>query len=102
MDDPTLCPRCDAPLEAAPNSEKRCPRCGTPLVCHELPRGKFPFTIKIVSGTTGEVVWSRTVTIAEARTGAKIEVPGFAGSEHYPVRAEIKYADGTTEVGGMQ
>jgi len=101
MDDPTLCPRCHAPLEVAPSSA-RCRRCGTPLVYHDLPRGKFPFTIDLVSGKTGAVVWSRTITIAEARTGAKIEVPGFAGSEHYPVRAEIKYADGTTEVGGMQ
>ena len=96
MDDSTHCPRCDAPLEVAPSSE-RCPRCGTPLVYHTLSRGKFPFTIDLVSGKTGEVVWSRTVTIAEARTGAKIEVPGFNGSEHYPVRAEIKYADGTTD-----
>ncbi len=73
-----------------------------PTARHDLTPDKFPFTIKLVSGTTGEVVWSRTVTIDEARNIAKVEIPSFAGSDHYPVRAEITYADGTTEVQGMQ
>jgi hypothetical protein len=36
------------------------------------------------------------VTLDEARSLAKIEIPSFAGTEHYPVLAEILYADGTT------
>ena len=43
-----------------------------------------------------------TVTIDEARHLAKVEIPSFAGSKHYPVRVEITYADGTIEVKGMQ
>lgn len=68
----------------------------------DLSPRKFPFTLKLVSGTTGEVVWSRTITLDEARKLAKIEVPSFAGTPHHPVRTEIEYADGTSEVGGMQ
>ena len=49
--------------------------------------------MQLVSGATGEVVWSRTVTLDEARGLAKVEIPSFVGSEHYPVRAEIEYAD---------
>lgn len=73
-----------------------------PIVHHDLPPAKFPFTLRIYSGKTGEVVWSRTVTLDEAQSLAKVEIPGYAGTEHYPVRVEIEYADGTTEVGGMQ
>lgn len=99
---PTSCLRCGAALVAVDDHERRCESCGTPHVRHDLSPDKFPFTLKFVSGTTGEVVWSRTVTIDEARSLAKVEVPSFAGSEHYPVRTEIEYADGTTEVRGMQ
>ena len=69
---------------------------------HNLPPSKFPFTLKLISETTGVVVWSRTVTIEEARKLAKVEIPSFAGTDQYPIRVEIEYADGTTEVRGMQ
>lgn len=65
------------------------------------PPEKFPLTFRLYSGTTGELVWSRTVTIEDARSLAKIEIPGYAGTAHYPVRSEIICADGTTHVGGM-
>ena len=100
-DDPTHCLRCGTPLNAADGGERRCPSCGTPHVRHDLSPSKFPFTLKLISGMTGEIVWSRTVTIDEARALAKVEIPSFANSAHYPVRAEIEYADGTTEVKGM-
>jgi hypothetical protein len=102
-DDPKKCLRCGADLVISPDSRVRCClRCGTPHARHDLPPEKFPFTLKLVSGTTGEVVWSRTVTIDEARNLAKVEIPSFTNSDHYPVRAEIEYADGTTDVRGMQ
>lgn len=99
----TTCLRCGTLLVVRPDHhERRCPSCGTLHARHDLVPSKFPFTLKLISGTTGEVVWSRTVTLDEARSLAKIEIPSFASSEHYPVRAEIIYADGTTEVKGMQ
>ncbi len=67
----------------------------------DLTPDKFPLTIRYFSGSTGELLWSRTVTIHEARGLAKIEIPGYAGTAHYPVRSEIVYADGTVDVGGM-
>lgn len=66
------------------------------------PPEKFPLTLQLYSGTSGELLWSRTVTLDEARSLAKIEIPGYAGTEHYPVRSEVVYADGTTSIGGMQ
>ena len=103
MDDPTHCLRCGAALAGVPGDRERaCTRCGTPHARHDMPLSKFPVTIKLISGTTGAVVWSRTITADEARGLAKVEIPSFAGSEHYPVSAEIAYADGTTEVRGMQ
>ncbi len=101
-DDLKQCLRCGSALSVAPGRAQSCPRCGTPHARHNLTPEKFPLTLKLVSGTTGAVVWSRTVSIAEARDLAKIEIPSFADSEHYPVRAEIEYADGTTEVRGVQ
>ena len=73
-----------------------------PTARHDYSPEKFPLTMRIYSGKTGEVVWSRTVTRDEARGLAKIEIPSYAGTEHYPVRAEIAYADGTIADGGMQ
>lgn len=70
-----------------------------PTARHDYPPDKFPLTMRLVSGTTGEVVWSRTVTIDEARKLATIEIPSYANSEHCPVRAEILYADGTSDGG---
>jgi len=64
---------------------------------HSYPPEKFPITLRIRSGTTGKVVWSRTVTIDEARAGARIEIPSYRDTEHYPVSAEIFCADGTSE-----
>lgn len=69
---------------------------------HDFAARQYPLTIRIYSGTTGDLLWSRTVTLAEARGLAKVEVPSFAGSAHYPVRVEITYADGTTEIGGLE
>jgi hypothetical protein len=103
MDDPTHCLRCGAALAGAPDDRERsCTRCGAPHARHDMSLNKFPLTIELISGTTGEVVWSRTVTADEARGLAKIEIPSFAASAHYPVRVEITYADGTTESRGMQ
>lgn len=67
-----------------------------PIARHNFSPEKFPLTLHLYSGKTGELVWSRTVTIDEARSLAKIEIPSYANTEHYPVRAEITYADGTT------
>ena len=67
-----------------------------PIARHDYPPEKFPLTLRLLSGKTGAIVWERTVTIDEARALAKIEIPSFQGTEHYPVLAEILYADGTT------
>lgn len=72
-----------------------------PSARHNFPPEKFPITFRTYSGKTGELLWSRTVTLDEARSLAKVEVPGYAGTEHYPVRTEIVYADGTTTLDGM-
>lgn len=99
--DPKNCLRCNAALPALQHERvRRCPNCGSPYARHDLSPEKFPLKIKFISGTTGEVVWSRVVTINEARELAKVEVPSFVASRHYPVHAEIEYADGTTEDGG--
>ena len=66
-----------------------------PIARHDYPPEKFPLTLQLYSGKTGELVWSRTVTINEARTLAKIEIPSYAGTEHWPVWSTITYADGT-------
>jgi hypothetical protein len=73
-----------------------------PISTHLLDPKQYPLTIRLVSGTTGAVVWERTVTLGEAKSFALIKIPSFANTEHYPVRAEIHYADGTTEIGAMQ
>jgi hypothetical protein len=72
-----------------------------PIARHDYLPEKFPLTLRLLSGKTGAIVWERTVTIDEARTLAKIEIPSFMGTDHYPVLAEILYADGTTTAGGM-
>ena len=64
-----------------------------PSARHDFSPDKFPITIRIYSGETGEVVWSRTVTLEEARSLAAIEIPGFAETEHWPVRVDMIYAD---------
>jgi hypothetical protein len=71
-----------------------------PTARHDLPPEKFPVTLRLISGTTGAVIWKHVVTIEEARGLARVEIPSFAGTEHYPVRAEITYADGTAEIEG--
>jgi hypothetical protein len=78
-----------------------CSRRALPHARYDLSPNKFPITLRLHSGKTGEVLWSRSVTIDEARNLAKVQIPGYAGTDHYPVRAEIEYADGTTEVGGL-
>lgn len=69
---------------------------------HFLPSTSFPLTIKILSGKTGEVLWSRTVTLAEAKGIASVQVPGYGSTEHYPVSVEFTYGDGTTTIERMQ
>jgi hypothetical protein len=73
-----------------------------PTARHDFSPEKYPITIRLRSGKTGEELWWRTITIDEARQLAKVEIPSYAGTEHYPVRAEIAYADGTVEIGGME
>ena len=73
-----------------------------PTVRQDLAASKFPLTIKLHSGKTDEVLWSHVVTLDKARQLAKVEIPCYAGTEHYPVRAKIEYGDGTTEIGGME
>lgn len=72
-----------------------------PIARHSVAARKYPITLQLYSGKTGALLWSRTVTIDEARGLAHVEIPCYADTEHYPVRAEIKYADGTTSVAGM-
>ena len=72
-----------------------------PIARHDYAPEKFPITYRLYSGKTGECLWSRTVSLDEARALAKIEIPSYRGTEHYPVRAEIAYADGTIADGGM-
>jgi hypothetical protein len=98
----TSCGSCGCALDVPPGENRRCPRCGTPHARQDLSPKKFPITIKLLSSKTGEVVWSHVITLEEARSLAKVEIPSYANTEHYPVRAEIEYADGTTDVGGMQ
>lgn len=62
---------------------------------HDYAPEKFPITIKIRSGKTDEMIWSRTITLEEARGPALVKIPGYTGTEHYPVRVEIDFADGT-------
>ena len=66
-----------------------------PIARYNYASEKFPLIFRLLSGKTGEVVWSREVTLDEARALAKIEIPSFVGTDHYPVSAEILYADGT-------
>lgn len=73
----------------------------TPILRRDFTPDLFPITLRLYSSKTGEVLWSRTVTLAEARSIAKVEIPSYAGTDHYPVRAEVTYADGTVDVGGM-
>ena len=73
-----------------------------PIARREYTPEKFPLTIQLYSNGTGELVWSRTVTLEEARAVAKIEIPSYLGTVHYPVRAEITCADGTCTDGHGQ
>ena len=73
-----------------------------PTTSHDFAPEKFPLAMRIYSSKTGKVVWSRTVTLGEARALVAVEIPSYADTEHYPVRIEITYADGTTTDGGMQ
>lgn len=98
---PTHCARCGGVLIVAFGGNAQCARCGTPHARHDLSPDKFPLTIKLHSGKTDELLWSRAVTLDEARQLAKVEIPSYADTEHYPVRAEIEYADGTAEIRGM-
>lgn len=102
MASPIHCAHCGAELDGPVDGDRRCARCGTPHARHDLPLKKFPLTIKLHSGKTGALLWSRTVTLDEARQLARVEIPSYAGTEHYPVRAEVTYADGTAEIRGME
>jgi hypothetical protein len=72
-----------------------------PIARHNVAASKYPITLRLFSGKTGDLVWSRVVTLDEARQLATVEIPCYAGTDHYPVRAEIAYADGTTSIEGM-
>ena len=72
-----------------------------PTAHHNFPTSKYPIKLRLYSGTTGEMVWSHTITLDEALSLAKVEIPCYAGTAHYPVRSEIEYADGTIDAGGM-
>lgn len=95
---PPYCVHCGATIIPSVGG---CSRCATPHARHDLSPDRFPITIRLHSGKTGKALWSRTITIAEARDLAKVQIPSYANTDHYPVRAEIEYADGTTEVGGL-
>jgi hypothetical protein len=64
---------------------------------HDRTPEEFPLTIRLYSGKTDECVWSRTVTLDEARSLAKVEIPSYKDTEHYPVRPEITYANGAKD-----
>jgi hypothetical protein len=59
---------------------------------HDFSPEQFPLTIRILSGTTGELLWSRVVTLDEAREITLIQVPCYAGTAHYPVHAEVEWS----------
>jgi hypothetical protein len=65
-----------------------------PTARHDFSPDKFPITLRLYSAKTGEMVWSRMVTLDEARALTKVEIPSYKDTEHYPVRAEITFADG--------
>lgn len=67
-----------------------------------LPAEAFPLTLRIISGKTSEVLWQTTVERPTSGELTSICIPGYADTEHYPVRVDIQYADGTTEIHGMQ
>lgn len=67
------------------------------LPLHLLPAELFPVTIRIFSGATGEILWSTIVNPLDGKP-VPIQIPGFAGTEHVPVRVEIKHADGSIEI----
>ncbi|HSX22827.1 MAG TPA: hypothetical protein VLE97_08660 [Gaiellaceae bacterium] len=73
-----------------------------PTARHDYPASKFPITYRLYSGKTGALLWEHTVNLDEARQLARVEVPGYADTEHYPVRAEIRYGDGTSTTQVMQ
>jgi len=100
----THCTHCEAALIPADEEHRypRCSCCGAPHAHHDLSPDKFPLTIRIYSGKTGKLLWLRSVTLDEAQGRAKVTIPGYAGTEHYPVRTEIAYADGTADDGGME
>lgn len=75
---------------------------GKPTARHDFSESQYPLTLRLYSGKTGELLWERTVTLAEAQQLAKVEIPGYGGTEHYPVRSEITYADGSIEIAMMQ
>lgn len=68
-----------------------------PTTRHDFTPDKFPLTIRIYSGKTEQVLWSRTVTLDDARSLARLEIPSYSNTEHWPVRAEMVYADGTVK-----
>lgn len=75
----------------------------TPRIAnYSLPSSSFPLTITIFSGKTDEILWQQTISLDDARQIAKLHVPGYGNTEHYPVRVEYKYGDGTTRIVGME
>lgn len=64
----------------------------------DLPANMFPITIRILS-QSGIELWTRTLEKPDDYHTLKI--PGYAGTEHYPVRVRVEYADGSTDETGM-
>lgn len=66
-----------------------------PVAFHLYPAEAFPITIRLISGLDGSELWSRTVQKPD--TLGVVEIPGYGGTEHVPVRAVIHFADGTEQ-----
>jgi hypothetical protein len=66
-----------------------------PTRVHTFARSKFPITLTLYSHS-GVELWSKTLTDPGEDLGV-IDVPGFGGTEHAPVRCVIVYGDGTSE-----
>lgn len=68
-----------------------------PELRQNFPRHMFPITLRIYSGKDGAEIWTHT-----SKEPERVQVPGYAGTEHYPVRVRIEFADGTSSEYGME
>lgn len=63
---------------------------------HMLPASKFPVTIRLIS-KQGHELWSAVVERPPKSALEVVEIPGFAGTEHVPVKVKLEFGDGTHE-----